>query len=133
MKAETSQPVEGLARRIAQTVYDLKLENLPDDVAPKATLIIRGGLSNEVAASAISEPTRHVIAMVKEWSGKPESTVVGYGFRVPAPSAAMCNVILGHGVELNDAYGSDLIKAHSVESVLRKLHAKGEVPVLLEA
>lgn len=114
MKAETSQAVEGLTRRFAQTVFDMKFENLPADVVHKAKLIIRDGLGNQVAASAISEPARHVITMVKEWGGKPESAVVGYGFRVPAPMAAMCNAMLGHGVELDDAHGSGLIKAGSV-------------------
>ena len=114
MKAETSQAVEGLTRRFAQTVFDMQFDKLPADVLQKAKLIIRDGLGNQMAASAISDPARSLITMVREWGGKEEATVVGYGFRVPAPMAAMCNAMLGHGVELDDAHGSGLIKAGSV-------------------
>ena len=114
MKAETAKAVEGLTRRYAQLVHDMKFEQLPAEVVNKAKLIIRDGLGNQMAASAISEPARHVVTMVREWGGKPEATVVGYGFRVPAPLAAMCNAMLGHGVELDDAHGSGLIKGGSV-------------------
>ncbi|MES2183409.1 MAG: MmgE/PrpD family protein [Pseudomonadota bacterium] len=114
MNAETFKAVEGLTRRFAKLVYDMKFEQLPAEVVNKAKLIIRDGLGNQIAASAISEPARHVVSMVREWGGKEEATVVGYGFRVPAPMAAMCNAMLGHGVELDDAHGSGLIKAGSV-------------------
>lgn len=114
MNTETSKAVEGLTRRFAQLVYDMKYEQLPAEVTHKAKLIIRDGLGNQIAASAISEPARHVVSMVREWEGKPEATVIGYGFRAPAPQAAMCNAMLGHGVELDDAHGTGLIKAGSV-------------------
>lgn len=114
MNQETAAKLEGLTRRYAKVVHDLKFEDLPQEVVQKAKLIIRDGLGNQIAASAISEPARRVIEIVREWGGKPEATVVGYGFKVPAPLAAMCNAMLGHGVELDDAHGSGLIKGGSV-------------------
>jgi 2-methylcitrate dehydratase PrpD len=114
MNTETAAALEGLTIRFAELVHALKYEAIPEEVAKKAKFIIRDGLGNQIAASAISEPARKVIEMVKEWGGKPESTVVGYGFKVPAPMAAMCNAMMGHGVELDDAHGSGLIKAGSV-------------------
>ena len=114
MNADTAAALEGLTLRFAELVHALKYEAIPDEVTKKAKFIIRDGLGNQIAASAISEPARKVIEMVKEWGGKSESTVVGYGFKVPAPMAAMCNAMMGHGVELDDAHGSGLIKAGSV-------------------
>jgi 2-methylcitrate dehydratase PrpD len=114
MNQETAQALEGLTKRFAQHVHSLKFEQIPAEVAHKAKLIIRDGLGNQIAASAISEPARHVVSMVREWGGKEEATVVGYGFRAPVPMAAMCNAMMGHGVELDDAHGSGLIKAGSV-------------------
>ena len=114
MNTDTAAALEGLTLRFAELVHALKYEAIPDEVTKKAKFIIRDGLGNQIAASAISEPARKVIEMVKEWGGKPESTVVGYGFKVPAPMAAMCNAMMGHGVELDDAHGSGLIKAGSV-------------------
>jgi 2-methylcitrate dehydratase PrpD len=114
MNTDTAAALEGLTLRFAELVHALKYEAIPEEVTKKAKFIIRDGLGNQIAASAISEPARKVIEMVKEWGGKPESTVVGYGFKVPAPMAAMCNAMMGHGVELDDAHGSGLIKAGSV-------------------
>src|ERR1035437_10260242 len=34
--------------------------------------------------------------------------------KVPTPNAAMVNAMMGHGIELDDAHGSGLIKAGSV-------------------
>lgn len=114
MNTDTAAALEGLTLRFAELVHALKYEDIPEEVTKKAKYIIRDGLGNQIAASAISEPARKVIEMVKEWGGKPESTVVGYGFKVPAPMAALCNAMMGHGVELDDAHGSGLIKAGSV-------------------
>lgn len=111
---QADKVLENLTRRFATIVHDMKFEQIPEDVIHKAKLIIRDGLGNQIAASAISDPARHVVAMVREWGGKLECTVVGYGFKVPAPMAAMCNAMMGHGVELDDAHGSGLIKAGSV-------------------
>lgn len=114
MDKETSKALEGLTERFAKLVHGLKFDDLPADVVKKAKLIIRDGLGNQIAASAISEPARKVIEIVRDWGGKPESTVIGYGFKAPAPLAAMCNGMMGHGVELDDAHGSGLIKGGSV-------------------
>ena len=128
MNEETAAKLQGLTRRFAKLVHDLKFEDLPEEVLHKAKLIIRDGLGNQVAASAISEPARRVVEIVREWGGKPEATVIGYGFKVPAPLAAMCNAMLGHGVELDDAHGSGLIKGGSVmiPSIMALAEANGK-------
>lgn len=128
MNEETSKQLEGLTRRFAQVVHDLKYDDLPAEVIEKAKLIIRDGLGNQIAASAISEPARRVVEIVRSWGGKPESTVIGYGFKAPAPWAAMCNAMMGHGVELDDAHGSGLIKGGSVmiPSIMALAEAHGK-------
>jgi len=128
MNEETAAKLEGLTRRFAKVVHDLKYEDLPADVLRKAKLIIRDGLGNQIAASAISEPARRVIDIVRDWGGKPEATVIGYGFKVPAPLAALCNAMMGHGVELDDAHGSGLIKGGSVmiPSIMALAEANGK-------
>jgi 2-methylcitrate dehydratase PrpD len=106
--------LEGLTVRMAEMVKGLQYEDLPADVIEKAKFLIRDGLGNQMAASAISEPARRVVELITEWGGKPESTIVGYGVKVPTPLAAMCNAMMGHGVELDDAHGTGLIKSGSV-------------------
>ena len=106
--------LEGLTRRFADLAAKLTYNDLPGEVANKAKLIIRDGVGNQVAASATSEAAIAMVALAREWSGAEQSTVSGFGFKLPAPAAALCNGMMGHGVELDDAHGSGLIKAGSV-------------------
>jgi 2-methylcitrate dehydratase PrpD len=111
---DRSDALTGLTMRFANHVADLAYEQIPDDVTAKAKLILRDGIGNQIAASAISEPANRMVALVKEWGGAPQSTIVGHGVKVPTPQAALVNAMMGHGIELDDAHGSGLIKAGSV-------------------
>jgi 2-methylcitrate dehydratase PrpD len=111
---QQSEALKGLTLRFAEHVAGLMYEAMPDEVTSKAKLILRDGIGNEIAASAISEPANKMIELVKEWGGAPQSTIIGHGIKVPAPHAALVNAMLGHGIELDDAHGSGLIKSGSV-------------------
>jgi 2-methylcitrate dehydratase PrpD len=100
--------------RFATHVANLEFQQIPDEVTAKAKLILRDGIGNEIAASAISEPANRVVALVTEWGGAPQSTIIAHGMKVPTPHAALVNAMLGHGIELDDAHGTGLIKAGSV-------------------
>lgn len=113
-KQYTPEDLEGLTMRFAENTANLKYEDLPAEVVNKAKLILRDGIGNQIAASAIGEPARRMVEMVREWGGAPQATVIGFGFKAPLPMAAMVNAMMGHGVELDDAHGSGLIKAGSV-------------------
>ena len=113
-QAGTRPELEGLTQRFAELAAGLRYEDLPDDVALRAKLILRDGIGNQIAASAISEVAGKIVDLAAEWGGAEQATVVGHGIRVPAPMAALCNGTLGHGVELDDSHGSGLIKAGSV-------------------
>jgi 2-methylcitrate dehydratase PrpD len=104
----------GLTMRYAEHVAALRYADLPAEVIRKAKTIIRDGVGNQIAASAISEPAQRMVEIVRGWGGAPEVTVTGYGLKVPAPMAVLCNAMLGHGVELDDAHGTGLIKGGSV-------------------
>lgn len=117
--------LEGLTMRFATFVEGLQYSDLPAPVRDKAKLLIRDGLGNQIAASAISVAAVQIVRLLTEWGGQSQSTVVGYGARLPAPLAAMCNGAMGHGVELDDAHGSGLIKAGSV--LIPSMFATGEL------
>lgn len=104
----------GLTKRYAEHIAALRYADLPQDVVHKAKTIIRDGVGNQIAASAISEPASRMIEIARGWGGTPEVTVTGYGLKLPAPMAVLCNAMLGHGVELDDAHGTGLIKGGSV-------------------
>ena len=81
--------------RIADYVADLRYEDLPPEVIDRSKLILRDGIGNQIAASAISEPARRMVELMAGWGGAAECTVVGYGTRLPAPNAVMCNDLAG--------------------------------------
>lgn len=111
---EQAERLAGMTMKFAENAAKLRYEDLPVEVAEKAKLIIRDGIGNQIAASAISEAAVAMVDIVREWGGAPQATVAGFGLKLPAPVAAMCNGMMGHGVELDDAHGSGLIKAGSV-------------------
>ena len=109
--------------RFATHVANLTYEQIPDDVRTKAKLILRDAIGNEIAASAISEPAKRVVALVKEWGGAPQSTIIGHGMKVPTPHAALVNAmevpaIEGRSFNLIDA---PLLTATEYLSELQKL------------
>jgi 2-methylcitrate dehydratase PrpD len=111
---QQSDALTGLTMRFAAHVAHLTFAQIPDEVRIKAKLILRDAIGNQVAASAISEPASRMVELVKEWGGAPQSTIIGHGIKVPTPHAALVNAMMGHGIELDDAHGSGLIKAGSV-------------------
>lgn len=106
--------LEGLTRRYAAHAAAIRYEDLPADVVEKAKLLMRDSVGNQLAASATSEAARMVIALAGEWGGAPQATVLGHGLHLPAPTAAMCNAMQAHGVELDDAHGTGLLKGGSI-------------------
>jgi len=48
------------------------------------------------------EGVKELAELVAEWGGKPESTVLGYGCKVPAPNAAQVNASMGHALDYDD-------------------------------
>ncbi|HVZ53828.1 MAG TPA: MmgE/PrpD family protein [Pseudolabrys sp.] len=112
--ASTDPALNKLTMRLAEFAAGLTFAKLPAEVREQAKLIARDSLGNQIAASAISEAGIKIVQQATEWGGKPEATVIGFGAKLPSPMAALCNGTLGHGVELDDAHGSGLIKAGSL-------------------
>lgn len=106
--------LEGLTRRFAELAAGLTFEDLPRPVIERTKLIIRDSIGIQIAASAVSESAQMGTRLVRRWGGAPEATVVGHGFKVPAPNAALCNAMMAHGLQLDDTHSSGLLKAGSV-------------------
>lgn len=115
--AETATPHStppSTTEDLAAFVAELRFDALPDEAVTKAKLLLRDGLGNQLGASTIAEPARRVHELVAEFGGAEQATVTGYGSRLPLPTAAMVNAMLGHGIELDDAHGRALTKSGSL-------------------
>jgi 2-methylcitrate dehydratase PrpD len=63
-----------------------------------------------VALGGSSRPgVVELVDLTKEWGGKQESTVIGYGTRVPAPNAAQVNAVMAHALDYDDAHDGAVV------------------------
>ena len=87
------------ARNFANTKY----ENLPAEVVEATKKEILDLLG--VALGGASQPgATHVCALVKEWGGKEESSIIGSRQKVPAPNAAQANATMAHALDFDDVH-----------------------------
>jgi 2-methylcitrate dehydratase PrpD len=55
-----------------------------------------------------------IVRQVREWGGKPESTVVVHGFKAPAPLAALANGVIAHAMDYDDTQAGTGLHANVV-------------------
>jgi 2-methylcitrate dehydratase PrpD len=92
-----------VAYSFAKTFANTKFEDLPPAVVEatkKEVLDLLG-----VALGGASQPgATQVCALVKEWGGKEESSIIGSGQKVPAPNAAQANATMAHSLDFDDVH-----------------------------
>jgi 2-methylcitrate dehydratase PrpD len=89
-----------LARNVAATKY----ENLPTEAVETTKRCILDTVGVILAASGISPVCRTVIDIVREGGGKEESSIFGYGAKVPAWMAAYANGSMAQSLDYDDVY-----------------------------
>ena len=80
---------------LARFISNLQYKDLPASVVEAAKVAIIDGVANMLAGSA--QPLAAVMGeYVREMGGSPKCSVVGWGFKTNAPSAAFANGVFGH-------------------------------------
>jgi len=91
------------AYSFAKTFSNTKFEDLSREVVDatkKEVLDLLG-----VALGGASQPgATQVCALVKEWGGKEESSIIGSKQKVPAPNAAQANATMAHSLDFDDVH-----------------------------
>lgn len=109
-----------LVRFLRETRYD----QIPGDVAAVVKQIFLAVIGTAIAGAA-EEGCAPLREMLVERGGKPEATVLVYGDRLPAPSAALLNGVMCRALDFCDAMipglhmGSSLIPAALAATELR--------------
>ena len=88
-----------LAEHIVNTRYDM----LPPRVGEITKTFIIDTIGVGLAGSG-TPGNADVIDLLKGWGGRPESTVMVHGLRVPAPQAAFANSLLIHSPDYDDTF-----------------------------
>ena len=85
----------GPTATLAQFIADLRYEALPQALVDAAKVAIIDGVGNMVAGSA--QPLAQTIGQyTQDMGGRPQCSVVGWGFKTNPPAAAFANGVFGH-------------------------------------
>jgi 2-methylcitrate dehydratase PrpD len=75
----------------AEYAAGLDYEGLPAEVVGLLKRIVLDTLGTTLAASTLDEASQPLVRVARAMGGQPESTVLGFGDRLPAPWAALVN------------------------------------------
>jgi len=87
---------------ISRTLAAIRYEQLSPDAVRMTKSSILDTLGVTLAGSTIGAGCREIADMVKEDGGRPESSILGFGGRVPAPLAAFANGAMSHALDFDD-------------------------------
>ena len=85
----------GATESLARFIADLRYDELPAAAVDAAKIAIMDGVANMLAGS--TQPLAAIMGeYVRAMGGTPACSVVGWGFKTNAPSAALANGVFGH-------------------------------------
>jgi len=91
----------GETETFAQYLTDLDYSSIPSTLLEVMTVLLFDYLG--VALGGIQTESGRIAAeFSKDFGEKGEATIIGFGYRVSAPTAAFANAILSHSIELDD-------------------------------
>src|SRR5262245_5617212 len=93
---------EGATRKLARHAATLEYEALPATLVDLLKQCVLDTLGVATGASTLAPEAKLVVDYVMDQGGKPESTLLGFGGRAPAPWAAFVNGSLGHMLDYDD-------------------------------
>jgi 2-methylcitrate dehydratase PrpD len=86
----------GATRKLAHHAATLRYESLPAALVELTKKCVMDTLGVCLGATTLAEEAQIVAEYVRDLAGKPESTILGFGGKAPAPWAAFTNGSLGH-------------------------------------
>ena len=89
-------------RKLARHAAELRFEQLPPPLVELLKQCVLDTLGVAIGASGLAPEARTVANYVLDLGGKPESTLLGFGRKAPAPWAAFVNGSLGHMLDYDD-------------------------------
>lgn len=96
-------PAQDPAGPLARMVAETRFEDIPASVVELAKRAIFDTLAVTIAGSGW-EVSPAIAALVAEWGGAPQATVLVHGTRVPAPMAAFANGVMARAIDMGDVH-----------------------------
>ena len=89
-------------------IYDLvkfakntRYEDIPADVIEGAKILLKDAIAVAVAGTG-AEGVDSALKVVRKWGGAPESSVLVFGDKLPAPHAAFVNSVMTHARDYDE-------------------------------
>lgn len=118
----------GAAFTLARNVAKIRYEDIPDNAVEAAKRETLDSLAVALAGCSAAG-VRELVELAKEWGGSKQSSIIGYGIKVPAPNAAQVNASMIHALDYDDGHGEALVHCEcvSVSTCLATAELKGRV------
>ncbi|MFC1976814.1 MmgE/PrpD family protein [Chloroflexota bacterium] len=91
----------GETQQIAKHIANLSYDQIPSRNVNDMKVLLLDYLGVALGGTR-TETGRIAAEFSRDFKEVPESTIIGYGYKVSAPSAAFSNAILSHSIELDD-------------------------------
>ena len=92
---------QNIEQKIARYIVNTHFDDLPGEAVAATKEHILHTLATVLAGSS-APGAAEMIALLEEIGGKPESTILGWGVRVPAAHAALANSMMGHAQDFDN-------------------------------
>ena len=101
-EAEQNPAAQGATRKLARHAAMLRYDALPAPLVNLTKQCVLDTLGVCLGATTLAPEARIVADYVRDLEGRPESTLLGFGGKAPAPSAVFLNGSLGHMLDYDD-------------------------------
>ncbi len=88
---------------LSEFASDTEYETLPLNVVELSKMVLLDTIGVMLAATTLEKAVLPVIKLVKEGGGKEESTIIGFGGKVPCWMAAFANGALSHALDYSSS------------------------------
>jgi 2-methylcitrate dehydratase PrpD len=114
-----------LSEYVAKTRYS----DLPKEAVEVTKMAILDAIGVTLGAGTIGEGCKTFVDLAKAGGGKKESTIIGFGTKVPSYMAAFANGAMAHALDFEDAHEGALVhsNAAAVPAALALAEALGHV------
>ena len=93
---------------LADYLVGVTYEEIPGGVVAAT----KGQILNMICAilgGSAGDGIKELVELLKYWGGKRESTIIGWGNKVPGPHAAQANASMGHALDFDDTYNKVML------------------------
>ncbi|MCR4420809.1 MAG: MmgE/PrpD family protein [Clostridia bacterium] len=120
---------EKIIEALAQNVLATSLDDLDEDTVEWAKTRILDVIGC-VVVGARAGGNAELVSILKKWGGAPEASVLVYGYKLPAPSAALANCVMARSFDygpVEPRAGSQGLPGHLSETTIPTALAVGEL------